>query len=112
MAKGRSARVLCAPDIRFRVEPRDVPPEKVARRLHLSLSAFEGIKARLFMRRFPRPDPDTGMYDLDAVDRWRNGRHPAQFPELTSAEIAPTPSPPAKSLGAIARETEERRRNG
>lgn len=99
-----------APSIRFRVDPCDVPPEKVARRLQLSLSAFKEIETRLFMRRFPRPDPDTGMYDLDAVDRWRNGRHPAQFPELTSAEIPPTPLPPAKSLGAIAREAEERLR--
>lgn len=102
---------LRAPDIRFRVEPGDVPADKVARRLHLTLAAFEACKVRLFMRGFPRPDPDTRMYDLEAVDRWRHRRHPGLFPELTAGEIAPT-SAPAKSLGAISREAEERRRNG
>ena len=71
-----------ASDIRLHVDPRDVPPEKVARRLHPSLSAVEGIKPRLLMRRFPRPDPDAGMYDLDAVGRRRNDRHLAQFLEV------------------------------
>ncbi|WP_018261316.1 hypothetical protein [Methylobacterium sp. WSM2598] len=98
--------------IRFRVEPGDVPPEKVARRLHLTLAAFEACKTRLFLRGFPRPDPDTGMYDLEAVDRWRHRRHPTLFPELTAADEPPTSKAPAKSLGAIAREAEERRRNG
>lgn len=102
---------LRAPDIRYRVEPGDVPAEKVARRLHLSLSAFETCKTKLFVRGFPRPDPDTGMYDLDAVDRWRHRRHPSLFPELTIGETHPTPSSPAKSLGTIAREAEKRRRN-
>lgn len=101
---------LRAPDIRFRVEPGDVPAEKVARRLHLSPSAFEQLKPRLFMRGFPRPDPDTEMYDLEAIDRWRHGRHPAQFPELTSAATHPTPEPPAKTPGDLAREGHERRR--
>ena len=100
-----------APSVRFSVDPGDVPPEKVARRLHLTLAAFEACKFRLFGRGFPRPDPDTGMYDLEAVDRWRHQRHPSQFPELTAHADAVS-SAPHKSMGAIAREAQERRRNG
>lgn len=74
-----------SPSIRFRVEPGDVPPEKAARRLHLTLDEFEACKFRLFSRGFPRPDPDTGMYDLEAVDRWRRSRHPRLHDELTAA---------------------------
>lgn len=99
-------------DIRFVVEPGDVPAAKVARRLHLSPSAFEACKVKLFLRGFPRPDPDTGMYDLEAVDRWRHRRHPGLFPELTGGPDSSTPDAPAKSMGAIAREAQERRRNG
>lgn len=61
--------------IRFPVEPRDVPPEKAARRLHLSLPEFEIARARLERRGFPAPDPDTGMYDLKAIDAWMDARH-------------------------------------
>ncbi|GEP09886.1 hypothetical protein [Methylobacterium gnaphalii] len=113
-----STRVPAAPDIRFRVEPGDVPAEKVARRLHISLAAFEACKVRLFMRGFPRPDPDTGNYDLEAVDRWRHRRHPSLFPELTPAESSVSSAAPAKSLGEMARDAfergkaPERRRNG
>lgn len=98
-----------APDIRFKVEPGDVPAEKVARRLHLTLPQFEACKTRLFMRGFPRPDEDTGMYCLEAVDRWRLHRHPSQFPELTDAASAVSGALPKKSLGAMAREGHERR---
>lgn len=98
---------LPVPQIRFRVDPGDVPPAKAARRLHLSLAAFEACKVRLFLRGFPRPDPDTGMYDLDAIDRWRHLRHPALFPEL--AAIAPA-HPAAPTMGELAREAEAKRR--
>ena len=62
--------------IRFRVEPRDVPVVKAARRLHLTLAQFEAKKEDLFARQFPRPDPTTGMYDLVAIDAWQNARNP------------------------------------
>jgi hypothetical protein len=61
--------------IRFSVEPRDVPPEKAARRLHLTLSQFELLQDNLFARGFPPPDPDTGMYDLRAIDAWMDRRN-------------------------------------
>lgn len=61
--------------IRYPVDPRDIPPDKAARRLHLSLAEFEAARARLERRGFPAPDPDTGMYDLKAIDAWMDGRH-------------------------------------
>jgi hypothetical protein len=36
-------------------------------------------------RGFPSPDPTTGRYCVEAVDRWRRRRHPQLFPELTVA---------------------------
>jgi hypothetical protein len=75
----RPARIHSPPNagqIRFRVEPRDVPPVKAARRLHLTFAEFEAKKEELFARQFPRPDPTTGMYDLIAIDAWQNARNP------------------------------------
>ena len=60
--------------IRFPVDPRDVPPEKAARRLHLTLAQFQSVCNELFVRGFPRPDQTTGMYDLAAIDRWMDER--------------------------------------
>jgi hypothetical protein len=99
-----------APSIRFRVEPGDIPAEKVARRLHLTPAQFEAVRARLFMRGFPRPDPDTGMYCLEAIDRWRHLRHPSLFPELAAGGEAPTPAAPKVDMVERAREGEEWRR--
>lgn len=60
--------------IRFQVAPRDVPPEKAARRLHLTLAEFDRLKDELFARGFPSPDPTTGNYDLRAIDLWMDSR--------------------------------------
>jgi len=53
--------------IRFAVDPRDVPAGKAARRMGLTEADFESVKDRLFSRGFPRPDQDTGLYDLKAI---------------------------------------------
>jgi hypothetical protein len=60
--------------IRTRVDPRDVPLDKAARRLGLTESAFHLVADRLHARGFPRPDPDTGMFDLVAIEDWMNRR--------------------------------------
>jgi hypothetical protein len=60
--------------IRHRIAPRDVPPVKAARRLHLTLCEFEQKKAELFRRGFPRPDETTGMFDLVKIDQWMDSR--------------------------------------
>jgi hypothetical protein len=67
--------------IRYPVEPRDVPAVKAARRLHLTLKEFEGMKHELFRRGFPRPDPTTGNFDLLEIDRWMDGRHHSTAPD-------------------------------
>jgi len=100
-----------APDVRFSVDPADIPAEKVARRMHLTITQFKACKVRLFTRGFPRPDPDTGMYCLEAVDRWRLLRHPALFPELMPKDPTAPGVAPEKDLGAMAREAYERRRS-
>lgn len=56
--------------VRFPVDPRGVPAGKAARRLGITEAEFRAIEPRLFGRGFPRPDPDTGCFDLKAVDAW------------------------------------------
>jgi hypothetical protein len=65
----------------------DVPPSIVARLLGLSAADFERLLPELTHRNFPKPDPTTGHFCIEAVDRWRFGRYPALFPMLT---VAPT----------------------
>ncbi len=60
--------------VRFRVDPRDVPPVKAARLLGMTLTEFEATLPRLRLRAFPAPDPDTGNYDLKAVEAWMDRR--------------------------------------
>jgi hypothetical protein len=62
--------------LRYRIDPRDVPAELAARRLGLSQAAFSTALPNLIARGFPKPDPDTGNFDLDAMDRWCNARNP------------------------------------
>lgn len=91
-----AARAPTSASIRFKVEPGDVPPEKAARRLHLTLERFQEVLPRLLARGFPIPDPDTGMFDLEAIDLWRRSRHPGLFGSSASApavEVSPYPSP-------------------
>lgn len=63
-----------ASGIRMRVDPRDVPKDKAARRLGLLVGDFEAIEDRLYARGFPRPDPDSGLFDLKAVEDWMDRR--------------------------------------
>lgn len=69
--------------MRFRIDPRDVSPEAAARRLGMSPKAFGEALPNLIARGFPKPDPDTGNHDLDAIDRWCDARHPHLFPMST-----------------------------
>jgi hypothetical protein len=61
--------------IRHKVEPRDVPASKAARRLHLTLEEFRAKLPDLAKRGFPLPDPTTGMFFLPAIDKWMEDRH-------------------------------------
>lgn len=76
--------------MRFKLPPGgDVPPVVAARRIGLSLDAFNEALQGLIVRGFPPADPTTGNYDLDAIDAWRRGRYPHLFkPDLTLAPTA------------------------
>jgi hypothetical protein len=75
---------LRSTSIRFRVDPRDVPAEKAARRLHLTPADFQVKLPELVARGFPRADPTTGMFDLTAIDEWMTARHSARACALTA----------------------------
>jgi hypothetical protein len=66
----------------------DVAPAAVAQRLGLSPPDLERVRPELESRGFPKADPTTGKYCMEAVDRWRLKRHAALFPELTAASAA------------------------
>ncbi|WP_407180405.1 hypothetical protein [Bradyrhizobium sp. STM 3562] len=85
-------------EIRYRVDPRDVPPVKAARRLHLTLARFNQLLPSLIKRGFPEPDPDTGMFDLDAIDQWRKSRH-RSTQNLALANQNAQPSRPVRRFG-------------
>lgn len=88
-------------EVRFRVDPADVPPEKAARRLHLTLERFNEVLPRLLARGFPPPDPDTGHYALEAIDQWRKLRTPSLFgltPTPATEQVMGTP-PETANLG-------------
>jgi hypothetical protein len=61
--------------MRFRVEPRDVSREAAARRLGKTPAEFDTLLPKLIARGFPPADPDTGNFDLEAIDRWCDARH-------------------------------------
>src|SRR5271166_2619549 len=72
--KEKTSGTVKASSVRFAVEPRDVPPEKAARRLHLTLTEFMAKVPQLLERGFPQSDPTTGMFDLKAIDKWMDRR--------------------------------------
>ena len=65
--------------MRFHIEPRDVPLEVAARRLGKTRAELEAILPDLLARGFPQADPTTGNFDLAAIDRWCDARHPHLF---------------------------------
>jgi hypothetical protein len=90
--------------IRFPVDPRDVPPEKAARRLHLTLAEFDSKLPELLARGFPRPDPTTGMYDLVAIDAWQDAR--------SGLASRLTEQAPLRNAADVVRERSQRLANG
>lgn len=66
----------------------DVTASTVAELLGLSRADFEAQRPALHNRKFPEPDPTTGLYCIEAVERWRLLRYPQLFPELTAAPAA------------------------
>ncbi|WP_018261921.1 hypothetical protein [Methylobacterium sp. WSM2598] len=112
LLNGRRAAPPTPPPVRFRVDPDYAPIEKVARKLCLTPAQFREAAPRLYARGFPAPDETTGMYDLEAIDRWRKRQRPDLYPELTLAPTQPEISPPKRSLGERFVEAEKRSRHG
>ena len=102
-----------ASEVRFRVDPGDVPREKAARRLHLTLQKFNEVLPRLIARGFPAPDPDTDCFALEAIDQWRRLRTPQLFGLTTGTPIAQAEAPQdaTTSMGDRFIEAKKRRRN-
>lgn len=88
--------------MRFHVEPRDVPIQAAARRLGLTEEQFRAVADKLYDRGFPRADPDTGNFDLDAIDQWRRLRNRSLF-DLVGR-------PAARDAGTVVRERIANRR--
>lgn len=87
--------------MRFKVDPRDVPAEAAARRLGVAVRVFLERLPNLIARGFPAPDPDTGNFDLDAVDRWCDGRHPHLFGALSAPAARDAKSVVAGRIAAL-----------
>jgi hypothetical protein len=66
----------------------DVAVPLVAKLLGMSPEEFALWRSDLERRGFPEPDPTTGLYCIEAVDRWRLRRYPKLFPELTTVPAA------------------------
>ena len=66
----------------------DIPAAMVAELLGLSVSDFNAKLVLLHERGFPSADLTTGLYCIEAVDRWRLRRHAQLLPELTTAPAA------------------------
>ena len=65
--------------MRITAKPRDVRPADAARRLGIDVAEFNDKLPNLLARGFPQPDPDTGHFDMVAIDRWCDARHPHLF---------------------------------
>jgi hypothetical protein len=100
-----------AADIRYRVDPGDVPADKAARRLHLTPERFAELLPKLSGRGFPAPDPDTGMYDLEAIDLWRKSRNPRLFGLTPSPAVAQPDAASSQGMGDRFREAKKRGRH-
>lgn len=57
-------------EIRYRIDPRMIPPQKVARRLGVSYEQFVASVPELERQGFPKPVRVLGNYCLQAVDNW------------------------------------------
>lgn len=56
-------------------EPGDIAPRLAAKRMGLTLAAFNAALPLLYERGFPYPDPTTGQFDFQAIEQWRRNRH-------------------------------------
>jgi hypothetical protein len=60
---------------RFQIVQGDGSEKAAAQRMGMTLDAFRAALPDLYARGFPKPDPTTDNFDLDAIDTWRRLRH-------------------------------------
>jgi len=65
--------------MRFHIKPRCVPASAAARRLGLTERDFKDRLYDFEKAGFPRPDPVSGNYDIEAIDRYIEARNPTFF---------------------------------
>lgn len=65
--------------MRFHVKPRCVPPSAAARRLGMTERDFKDRLHAFEKAGFPKADPVSGHYDLEAIDRYIEARNPSYF---------------------------------
>lgn len=82
--------------LRFKIEPGDVPPLTAARRLGLTLEAFNDKLPELMRNGFPIANPVTENYCLEAIDAWRK----AFYPHLLN-QPSLTPRPAARNASEV-----------
>jgi hypothetical protein len=92
--------------MRFKVQPRDVPPEIAARRLGKTLAEFDKALPNLLARGFPQADPDTANYDLVAIDRWCDARHSHLFGAGSAMQARDASTVARKRIAAMQRGSE------
>ncbi len=63
----------------------DGPEQDAAKMMGMPLAEFRKKLPRLLSRAFPPADPDTGKFDLDAINEWRRQRFPNVFPVVTNS---------------------------
>jgi hypothetical protein len=80
----------------FHVEPREVRATIAAQRMGLKAAKFVQLLPNLVARGFPKPDPDSGLFDLVAIDKWCDARHAHLFGGSAAMQ--------ARDAGTVARE--------
>jgi hypothetical protein len=81
-----------------------MPRGAVAKRLGVSDAQLDAGYPNLIARGFPAPDPDTGNFDMVAVDRWCDARHPHLFGGTSIMQ--------ARDASMVAKERIEKMRSG
>ncbi|MEM8636136.1 MAG: hypothetical protein AAGF33_14275 [Pseudomonadota bacterium] len=71
----------------------DVSAKHVAQRMGVSVDEFGEMLPDLLKRGFPDPDPTTGNWGIEAVDKWRQLRDADLLPAIHSEDLTPQAMP-------------------
>ncbi|MAY77427.1 hypothetical protein AAG604_03765 [Citromicrobium bathyomarinum] len=74
------------PQVTYRAEG-DASISLVAKRMGMSTRKLRSHLPALHLRGFPTPDPTTGHFDLDEIERWRQARHSNHLSSTKPADL-------------------------